>query len=351
MAVIGSDWHSAPRAWSRRPDITGDAYHGISQLFQLAISLRVPVIGPGDLFDSREPDSRSVWLMVQEIRRLSQHGLQLIFVEGNHEISSPPWVSLAGDGLIHLDPDHPLTLPNGSRLIGLDYCQPDRVRRSLECLPPGDILITHQVFREFTPRGAASLAWVPHCYRLIISGDCHKCIRLDLPGGRVAISPGPLCMQAIDEDPNKYIYVLCEDLSVHPIKLQTRPFLRAVVDTEAAFELLLASQNYQLFPNAEGLPEVIARPFIVVEYDNTIRDAYSRLQNRFGADCFLEAVPTTPEAAAILQSRPTVHNDSISSALVACGCPAAHEDHQLSIDLWSCQDIDGALNSRFPPLN
>lgn len=356
IAILSADWHGAPRAWVKRPDILGDSYYGLEQAVDLAIQYSVPLIGAGDLLDNKEPDSYTLWRFQQELERFKNAGTfgTVYFVQGQHELSDPPWMSIIGSNTIDMA-DKTITL-GGRSFVGLDYQYPDDVRRALEQLPSGDVLITHQVFKDFTGRGSAQLDWIPNHFKLVVTGDCHRVAMLDTSDSMAfrVLSPGPLCMQSISEDPEKYVYVLCEDLSVHPVQLKSRPFKRIMLSSEEGLNQLLAGPLQSLISIPAGLPDYIAKPFLVIEYDSSIPEAYNKLRTKFEDLCHLELLALRPDfnwnLPQNVNPRSSVTSSGLSAAIVSCGCPVEHPLHGVALELWGSPNPAAMIAQKFPPL-
>lgn len=355
-AIIASDWHTSPRAWVRRPDVFGDSYCSFNQIIDKAIEHQADILAPGDLADVNTPDSRTVDVLRRGHSKLSLYNLRTLFVEGQHEMSVPPWLSvIAPDNAFSLHNEE-YRLKSGLTVRGLNYQTGDKVAEALSQLPAADILITHQVFADFSGHGPAKLSSIPAGrFKLIVTGDNHRALMwTDYCGHPRIMSPGSTCMQATDESADKYIYLLRADLSIEPIKLKTRPFMKLKLSGAESLHKMLATSIDDLFGDISGLPPEISRPFLVIEYDDDLPDAFSRLQDRF-KDCVLELLPVPAAQEAPALPRPEAQSGDFNSALQKCavqqfGTELDPEDHILATALWTSTDPKKVINELFPTI-
>ena len=102
LMVLSSDWHLSPFSWKKHPNVHRDSYYSLQQIVDLCIQLNVPLIAAGDLFDIKHPPSESVVFCVEQMARLQRVGLPVYYIQGQHELSEIPWISLCPNAT-HID--------------------------------------------------------------------------------------------------------------------------------------------------------------------------------------------------------------------------------------------------------
>lgn len=308
LALVSADWHvrKADRVWYRRDEIYGDTGYALSQIGDIAGTHNTPaVILAGDIFDLKLQQSDALRTMRLILDRFEQQSREVYFVEGQHERSTPPLLSAMHTWPKHLH-KHTEVL-GGLRFYGLDYCNPSDVEAELKAVPDDtDVLVTHQVWKNFLgdKHGDAWFRWV-NGTRLIISGDYHRAVYAQHEGKQV-LSPGSINMQDIGEVPNKYVYILYDDLSVLPVTLKSRLYFEANVSTEEELENLISTwaDNPARTPQP-GVPTNIATNLVRIRYRGDLPQARQRLEAALvGVHLFIDAVrPPVAEQITMEQQR------------------------------------------------
>jgi predicted phosphodiesterase len=294
ILVLSSDWHLHPLPWKRHPLIKHDSYYSLSQIVDLAIHLRVPLVGAGDLFDVNRPHSESVVFCSEQMQRLAAFDLPMYYVQGQHEYQTPTWLSLCPNA-VHIDSklaDGPTKVFNikGLKVIGMDIVfngaefQSHCYRLKEEAgLNKFDLFVTHQVWGDFIhKRDPAFMLQNATFAKIIYTGDFHKKEVIEIDG-TFCLSSGSINMQANNESPHKSVFILYDDLSFteHPIK--TRPFANFEIRTEADLERLVSSDKAKMLEEwpYDNLPEHIGRPLVCIKYQNTLKNAFAALSEKF----------------------------------------------------------------------
>lgn len=293
LGIFFADSHMAPRSWPSRP-IQGDSYFAFECLVDLAIHHQVNLIGAGDLIDKQENRSETIVRLYQQLDRLASHGLKLLYVQGQHELEQVPWLS-----------GHPATEHVSSRFFelgglncyGLDYQPAGQLQLKLETVPvETDILIAHQVWAEFmgtvtTPQG--SMADVPHA-SICFTGDLHEhrdVVVFGKTGQAITLfSPGSTCMQAIDEPPDKFCFLLTQSrdgIKFVPSQLPTRPFIdwhpiNTEADMDAFVEKIRPRLDAVSAEAATRLPAHLCKPLLRVTYGSGVAELTSRVMPAVG---------------------------------------------------------------------
>ena len=306
LAVVTSDLHLAPSAWLSRPQLTGDSYYALCQIVELARELRVPaIIAAGDLINVRRPDPLTIGLLRSQLDVCEKYGVEFLYVQGQHELAAPPWLQAAHGWPTWLASDSRKTEPYalaGYGVSGLDYQPPDRLGEALKTLPEAsDIVVLHQLWREFAPppmTSDGSLEDVPSC-RLIVTGDYHQHLMHSVSKTCLALSPGSTCLQSIDEEIEKRVFIVNRRLEVRSETLRCRPVWRSrVLDTEENLEKFLdkIEEKLELFAQqAASLPAELRLPIVRMSFSTDLSQAQQRAQAKIGDRAVLFVKPIWPE--------------------------------------------------------
>lgn len=359
VMVLSSDWHLAPLSWKKHPRITKDAYHSLSQIVDLAINLNVPLIGAGDLFDVKTPPAESVIHCHNEMEALAKAGLNMYYVQGQHEMSDPPWLTLCKNA-IHIDSfvDNPETPKifdiNGISVCGMDICQSPLnfsllLNRLIDAAPKDkfDLYVTHQVWGDFIKKGDEPyLLKNANFAKVVYTGDFHKDLILNV-NNTVCISSGSINMQANNEPPVKRVFVLNDDLSVTDHYLKTRPFVCLEIKTEDHFKFVMDTDKEALISDWDfnGIPEEIRTPLIVIKYQNTITNAFFSLKDKF-KDWNHEINPTdfsSVEMTASVERREIRELVDIGDCVAKCGVSPDCVTYADALRIFNSSDVESEL--------
>ena len=265
IAVLTSDWHLEQGAWKAPNTPKGDSYVALDQIVDLAVRFQVPVIAAGDLFDVNRPDSLSLHRASAAITQLGRYGQQLLFTQGQHEKSYPPFMSLF-DGAVHIH--QRVVEVRGINVVGIDHVSSNNLESSIsqaETLSSDvDLLVVHQVWREFLGinfEASLSLPISKIRPKLVLSGDFHKHLSLPVDGVSV-LSPGSTCLQDVKEPPVKSVFLLFDDMSVESRTLASRAV--HVVDSVMSQDELLALID-RFSTESSCLPLEISQPVVIIK--------------------------------------------------------------------------------------
>lgn len=292
IAVLTSDTHLTSRHWRGRPDVTGDSAYSWKQIFDIAREHGIPVVLAGDVFDESRPDSSSFCLAAKSISELYRDcGVHTYYVQGQHEYAAPPWLS-AVEGAVHVSGLVCELKDAGMTIGGADYVSTQSIDDVIaKCPSHVDILVLHQLWREFVPRPMmASLSLNDLSVRadFVLTGDLHIHSRLKLDRF-TALSPGSTCMRSIAEDPNKSVFLLRDDGKVVSRRLRTRPFVAVRLDSGSDFVQELAELRERLvrvreeFLNeAADAPPSLGEPIVVLHYPDFL--SVAEIESRVSLD-------------------------------------------------------------------
>ena len=346
-AVISSDWHMALNAWKKHPGIKGDAEFSLSQIVDTAISLNVPIIAAGDLFDVKTPDSYSVSCMSALMGKMHSKNLPVYYVQGQHEMANPTWMSLfAGCNNVH---DSMFSIGK-IKLFGYDYFLPRSKEDSYLRFKPADVLITHQVWSELLPRHGQTFCCsysdvaknVP--YKVIVSGDYHSHFKDNIYGTSCSfVSPGSICLQDMNESADKFIWVMTEDLEFVSVPIKTRRLINVTINSENDLSVVLNMSKTRL---QDASYDVIGNPILRVKYSPNVNNVYEAVCDSFKDKAFLdfkpimedvetEAAPIDDPVRAAISSADQIFCESVASCF-----PDKHRGSSDVIRLWRASSLD-----------
>lgn len=349
VAVISSDWHVALNAWKKHPSIKGDAEFSLKQIVDIASHLGVPLIGAGDLFDVKNPDSYSVSSAAYHMARMHSLGLPVYYVQGQHEMSDPTWMSLF-PGCENV---HNVHFKIGDiSFFGYDYFLPKSSEDSYERFNKADILVTHQVWSELIPRHGQSFCCSyeqvaqAHNYKAIVSGDYHSHFvkQCDTHPSCVIVSPGSTCLQDMNESPNKAVWVLTSDFKFVSVPIRTRRLINMTIQSEND---LFTSVGMAKDIIEDSLPNGIGKPIIRIKYNTGIKNVYAGMNNAYKDKAYLDFKPIMEEDDDIdeaVEHHPiklvTSSADEIFCESLESCLPGKHRGHSDIVRLWKTTNLD-----------
>lgn len=299
IVAITADLHLAQRAWTRHPGLEGDSYYGLQQIVDYCLKNELELIMAGDVFDKTRPDPGTIWHTRKQLERMHDKYLGVYAIQGQHELDrKAPWLLSLSSWTKHIHRQQ-ILIGDNIKCYGLDWTPADLVQQEFAAIPKDtNILIAHQVWRDLMgPRigdAECSFADVPNV-EMIVTGDYHRhlkmkshnrdCRAIDI------LSPGPVCMQSIDEDPRKYFFLLTDELRVHSVELRTRQCFRFIINTKEELEIFLANNVSAACSPQLQVPEAIAKNIIHIKYLDNIPEAYGRIVSAIGNKAHVFLVP------------------------------------------------------------
>lgn len=291
--LVTADWHikGDNKIWYRRNNLYGDVAFGLQEVLRVVEENDISSLFLlGDVFDSRLPSAPALWLLHKTMADLHEKlDCDVYYVQGQHEKSKPPIQSSLDPASQHADSlEFEL---NGVKFYGLDYYSPDIVEEKLRKSPKADVLLTHQVWKDFMgdSRGDARFEWSNT--GTILTGDYHQTV-VDKFGKKAVVSPGPVAIQSISEPPDKYVILMDESLDVTKVRLKSRGVYEVKISSEDELQEFLDTwnDNDARIPQ-QGVPRHIAKNILIVRYDAYISDAYRHISARVLDDVHLFMVP------------------------------------------------------------
>ena len=301
IAVVASDLHLDEHAWADRRNINGDSIWSFEWITQFAIEKNLPLILAGDVLDKQLNNASLSRFLRTKLHGLSQAGIKVYFIQGQHDLQPFPWLTSLGDTCVHinqLDQAVKLEAPGGTvNLYGIDWTPANGMADALGRIPKcTDILVMHQVTLQFMQELGEvkiyelDLANVPHA-KLLVIGDFHRHRILPLTGATgqemTVLSPGSTNIRSIDEPSDKYIFLIKDDLTFERVEIPTRPKHEITIFREddledVICEALDALEKWRTDLLGKGVPASIAKPLLRVKFDPTIPLIYKRIANLIG---------------------------------------------------------------------
>lgn len=334
--VFIADAHLRESAWVGRP-ILGDAFHALNQAITWSIEHEVDcVMGLGDLIDRQLNRSWPIAQWYGELDRLKAAGIQFHFIQGQHDMDDPPWLS------VHPAASHAhRRVVNGGDfdIYSFDYASSETIGIELELSASSgaSILCVHQVIGDFMGDLAnpqMSVDDVPDCFRKLFFGDLHKTFHRRFPSKDLtAISPGSMCMQSIDEPVEKSFVVMDAGGGIHRVPLKSRQVFRSEVLTSAEMIDRFVSTDLpaalaRCEEAAAGLPDSLKLPLVRVSYDPEIDDVRSRVEEIYRGKAHFfwkeELSPADDEARSVSAPR-----RGEAATLLSCLAEAAGDDEEV----------------------
>lgn len=212
--LVASDLHLSSRVWRHRP-IEGDSYYAWAQIVEYAVALSVDaVILAGDILDKQANLSEPIAKLVSGLEELTEHGVAVYYIQGQHEMQQTPWMSLKKAAMsLHKHE----TRFNDLRVVGHDYASESVLKEWLksEQVRQANVLVCHQVWQDFMGELAspqAAFADIPDNIELLITGDFHehieRVITRESGSQLLVLSPGSTHMRSIAEPTTHRIFLL-----------------------------------------------------------------------------------------------------------------------------------------------
>ena len=287
VAVVFADAHLTNKTWQKH-NIRGDTFYAFYQVIDEAIRLKVPIIAAGDLIDKKTNVSETIVCMNDALQTLHKAGLTFYYVQGQHELSSVPWMNVNScTRRLHRE----LVNLGGLNIYGIDYQSTEGLAVELKDIPKNaDVLVCHQVWSEFMgditfPQG--SFADIPHV-STVITGDYHENVldKTSYSGANgqplTIFSPGATTQRKINEPDKHYYGQLYSDGRLVVKKLKSRLFCAYNLNTQEEIDRFISGIPTQLDYAADyavnhEIPGAIINPLWHVTYSARFGDLPGRI--------------------------------------------------------------------------
>jgi len=310
LALFTADNHLDIGAWVHRPKLRWDSRLAFEETCSIAIKKEVEaVFVAGDFWDARKPPSEVIDFVRGQLDRLEQADIAFYFIQGQHGLASPPWLSAVHGWPRWLHRSSTL-LGSSINIYGIDWTPPERIGSQLKDVPPGtDILVMHQVWSDFMGDIAiceCGFEDVPVATTLF-TGDYHKAVYHGPDAGFKGasgqpleiISPGSTNRRSIDEPQVKRVRLYSDDGSWSSVALRSRPFI--AMDIANKGDLTKMAKKWSGFVAAVKerstkikLHQELQLPIVWVRCLETLEGAMSRVEEIVGddAEIFFKRVPS-----------------------------------------------------------
>jgi len=319
FAVV-SDSHLWPLLKLRYPNMVGDSFLAMEEVFRYCLSNELPLIMAGDIFDVGERGGVSTCLkfLSEHLSKREDANLETMYIVGNHDeasftghVKNEPWLSVF-DKVIHLEgAAHTI---NGFTFTGLDYRRTAAdFETALDVLPCNDdgsycydVLVLHQGLLEllsFEGAFETSVDQLDGMSWLTICGHTH--IRRDWATAQTTfLSPGGTVRCNASED-DKYFQVV-EMTRTAPDKVSTsithvpihsaRHFLQYTALNDAAYKEVLG--ELEAYTPDDTLPPELRQPFVSIKFRPN-EEFYRQLTELAVDRFFLNLTPVSAAGGAV----------------------------------------------------
>jgi len=333
-----SDAHLCERNLKKHRKMTGDSIYSFAQVIDLCIEHSADLVLGGDVFDKARPEPSTVVNFCTATSRLSELGLKLFFVQGQHDASDVSWTSVHPQAQ-SLDQQkfHVTAGPEKYSITGLNWRPSDQTQKLLKDIVPTDIFVGHQVWKDYN-YGVAEVAFsdINEQATLLLVGDYHK-MMVSTVGSRTAYSTGSLSMMSIDEEEQKQVLLFVDGLCSPTWKiLKTRPVSRIMILSKDQLDEVMASQH--VFKETY---EPFDRPILEVRYSPDINRCRERLTAAFGQDTYLWLMPIPKKENGKVEVFRGL--ESLVSIPEAVASLLDSKDQPLAMRLWNAGDVNEEL--------
>ena len=262
----------------------GDIEEAFLSILNKGVELGVDVITvSGDIIHTVRPTASSIQFLKICQEYLVEHNLLCLVSIGNHDKSSPHWISNLSTSTtagFHVLDDETYVLDSVA-IYGKTFCSRDEFAEG-SCIPrTTDVLLMHQSFNELTtfPSDKSfsfeDFEKLPESC-LVFIGDTHIHRKFDRDG-RIVCSPGSSELMSESEEADKYVYLSSQTESgweVESVPLKTRTTLRISITKDEDVEKAIAQ-----IKEAEA-----CEPIVFLKFDTKLSDVLSRVQKQINID-------------------------------------------------------------------
>lgn len=267
------------KVWIGKVGCIGDISVAVDEILRVIQSYpQSYVVLCGDVFHEKQITS---WQIAQIKRLLVPQAKKIFFVQGQHEISTPPILSTIDTRFQHIHrvkvqfDDFPFTLYG----LDINMTPTASVENNHDS---ADILVTHQVWKELIPSShTMSLEDVKN-FRYVISGDYHEwftSVRNEL----TFISTGSVYANSISEVDEKKLIVFDAKDGVTTVPIASRVIKHITITEQDKSVSRLKKYIDRILDTCGSLPPLIRNPIIVMIFEND-KDAskiFAELYDRY----------------------------------------------------------------------
>ena len=330
--LIASDLHLSEQIYSTRPEIVGDPYFGLDQVYKVAIDNQVEWVALlGDVFDTCSPTAQDVVQYQMFSNKLADQGIKLYYIEGQHDRSSHRnietrkvgWCDV-NDRAIHAH-GKVLQITDSIKAYCMDWQHSDEIGWELQKIPQDCTwLFCHQAWKELLAaeaRSDASFDLLPKHLTKVFTGDKHYHKQILINNDKTVVySPGCTHIRKKNE-PDQHAVYLITNGKPKSIPIQSRIIRTFFLDRpglEETVEAELANIKKPEFVR----PEPIHKPLLFIKH---VKELYS----------FVRSLRDNPDIFVISELyNPVSDNRSIATSV-----------EEASINTVSINNIDSVIRS------
>lgn len=337
MFIYAADTHLQISAWSGRLELAGDSMKAFQQIVDHTINSGATalVIG-GDLLDCNRPPSVVVAFLLRQLDRLRERKIITYFVQGQHCRANPSWLSVydaARTNALFLNSAHEMKGEKGVILAGSDHLPAESLQEELHKVPKEVThLVLHQMMKPLIGWNF-DLDWVPEHVKLVLLGDYHK-----RHSFQKAHYPGSTCMQAIDEQPDKYFFEV-QGTKIKEVQLASRPFAAYVVTDEEGL-----AKAEKCIANVRG--NEIGAPLVLVRCGFEAEKTFNALRKANPEAIFMfRALPTDKEVPIALSVEAPTLSECVDEVVNSEEEP---ELRSFLVEMLAAPDARDVIESKVP---
>jgi DNA repair exonuclease SbcCD nuclease subunit len=240
------------------------------------------VLITGDQFEMPKPPAATVRLLQTLAKNLTDAGMEVLGIEGNHDASGGHWLDVCGIYNLGLGSVNVMAGGSKVRVGGVSYVKDcdflGVLADYLAANGPMDILCMHQGMTEVCPFTSIPMRAVTELVKLagvqyVACGHIHNRFYL-LDDGIIYSCPGSTEMTDMNEKPEKWWSIIDTDSwTTEYRKIPVRPITMIAADTDEQFEKMLADVSGREIPYS----------FVMASVNRNIMDGADRLEKAAGA--------------------------------------------------------------------
>ena len=238
----------------------------------------------GDIIHTVRPTASSIQFLKQCQHYLVGHKMPCLVSVGNHDKSSPHWISNLGNdsgfGFKILD-DETFVLKNGLAVYGKTFCSKEEFDKG-RCIPrTTDFLLMHQSFNELTTFPSEKsfsfedFEHVPSSVVMIGDTHIHKRFTYSNVDEKVIdiCSPGSTELMSEPEEDVKFVYLSefkDEAWTIESVPIVTRQVRRLQIKEESDIEKTVKTMK----------EEADSQPIVYVSFNTELTDVLGRIRKQ-----------------------------------------------------------------------
>ncbi len=291
MLFCIADLHLCKNIWTHRKDIAGDSVQAFRDIAESIIEKisscnhplkrgKADLILAGDIFDKKTIDGFTLRHYDETIWLLKNAGVQVYFIQGNHDKNEIPLPNAAMNENVHHLGGLPTSNIDGKRILGLDWAPRAELIELMNSYTEDiDLLVLHTAFEHLLSfEGAYSLSIddIPANFKNVFVGDIHITNISDLPNRGYIVSPGAIHACDIGQDkPKGYFDLSCLENPLF-VEIDYRRIYREKIVKLQDIDVFKDRLN-STFKQRESKYE----PIVEIQYNIKFADEITRITMQF----------------------------------------------------------------------